>query len=216
MRSAVVGASETSEDLESGGVRVFQRLDGNDPVDDFVTKATNVQEVDLSGISRSDFVGVSRWDASGGSEDARGTRGSVRGSDDTDQQPVGLVSEVGDSSRGSGEVEGGSVGGDGRGGVVGDIRVSKNWDGGVAVRAVGEGGESVAWAGSALESNVDKVGGVASSVDKDEPVSLLGSSESQRSSVGGGAGGVGGRSIEDAGGVGDDGVSVTSSVDLDG
>lgn len=213
MRSAVVGAAETSEDLESVGIRVLQGLDGNDPVDEFVTNATNVQEVDLSSISRSNFVGVSRWDASGGSEDARGTRGSVRGSDDTDQQPVGLVSEVGDSSSGGGEVEGGSVGGDGGVGV--DRRVSKDLDGGAAGRAVGEGGESVGWAGSGLESNVDEVGGVGSSVDEDEPVSLLRSSESQRGGVGGGAGSVGGRSIEDTGVVGDDGVSVTSSVDLD-
>lgn len=98
--SAVVGATETSEDLESVVVRGLQWLDGDDPAYEVVVKALNIEEVDLSSLIRSDFVRSSGWDAGGGSVDARGTSRSVRSTNNTDQQPGGLISEVSDSSRG--------------------------------------------------------------------------------------------------------------------
>lgn len=68
-----------------------------------------------------------------------------------------------------------------------------------------------------MNGDVDVVADVSDSgVDENEPCSLLWTVESQRGRVGGGASGVGSRWIEKGGGVEADGISVTSSVDLDG
>jgi len=138
----------------------------------------------------------------------------VRSTDNTNQQPISRVGEVLDSTSGCGELEKSSVGWNSNVGISSSVWADHSGSSAVSVE-VGVLTRDIA-RNSLDGEGVAIAAGVGGGLEKDDPVSLLGTVEGECGDVGGWAGGVRGRFIEDYSGGGAEWEGITSGKDLDG